>query len=365
MSGFKVINEHLRNLDQTAVDSEARYLREAIKRSGSIFSPVRSEARAKDQRRNAEANLRVGMISRQVTHSDDNNDKELPELEKYSPILKCEKRSLEPYYKILVASNPDRIDSQRNLLFQQIDRLCLDGSNLICVNELGYPAFLNTKKNLNGVEPQALMKQKDKDFRLKVQEISNRYNTIIVCGTYHNPEDYHNKAVIFFPKLANSIEHLKLTSAKSENVGEIIRVPSNRNFPVYDTIYGNICVLICSDAFDLNMFFRNIKMTDGRAFEDNIDIIFVPSFTEVSLEASCQALSYFSKSVVIYVNTQLSVYNAVFVGGQRLSQLGNEPTRVVDIPWERRKDCLQKAEEQRRTGLFTNLVGSAVERPRR
>jgi predicted amidohydrolase len=246
-------------------------------------------------------------------------------------------------------------------ILENLAALCEEGVDVICTNELAYPAYSSPACLALSDELCQRLADGDKTFRQDVQKLSDDHDCLILCGTHHDASDLHNKAMIFFPGDADSPrEHIKLTSAKSINVGEVVRTPPNDEYIVYKTKFGEVAIFICLDAFDLNMFFRQVHLgvSSENRRDHTPDIIFVPAYTPQSLGKACEALSYFAASTVIYCNTNKGLHNGVYVGGKRVDkpQLGTSLRRVFVLTEEERKKRVQKAKENRRDGIILPIA---------
>ena len=265
-----------------------------------------------------------------------------------------------PYYKLCVADHVDKIVSARATLKKKILRLAKRRANIICVSEIGYPAFLAKGDSKPGSTYQAFLAEGDYEFRLEIQQIADLYSVIIVCGSYHDPREFTNKAVIFFPGFSMPTEHLKMTSAMS--IGEVIRTPTANQLPVYQTKLGNIAVLICKDAYDLNILLRYVTMGFHGMNEIRPDLILVPSFSPAPLEAACCDLSYFARCAVAYVNGDVEPHFAVFVGGEAIKVSTSSGVAFVKLNVAERDRMLVEAYEAQQVGVFSSVYGTFVGR---
>ena len=347
---------------------EEKLLREAIKRSTSIYRPRTIVIDHEFPDHPEHRALRVGLLSRAIEHdASEDHQPATKELTIWKPDAcyigdgkdGAPQHATKGHYQLFVPSDVDFIESKRSELLADLRDLCEENVDVICINELGYPSYNSPAcSDLSDEERQRLL-DGDQAFRASVQALADTHDCLVLCGTHHDAADLHNKAMIFFPNDALSPrEHIKLTSAKSRNVGEVVRTPPNDEYVVYKTKFGEIAIFICLDAFDLNMFFRQVH--HGIGSEDRRDhtpdIIFVPAFTPKPLVAACKALSYFAASTVIYCNTTKEPYNGIFVGGERVDPLiANERKRVVDLETNLRKEHIDVAKEGRRQGIVLKM----------
>jgi hypothetical protein len=230
-----------------------------------------------------------------------------------------------------------------------------EGAEFICSNELGFPSFWSGRPPISGRDGSAMhfsnnvkdFHRRKFDFELELQRIALNNSCVILPGTYHDPASFENVAPVILPYERNTIESRKYTSAHS--VGESIKVARLRRIPVYG--YGSLVfsVLICSDAFDLNIFFRCMIDRLGSDKYRNVDIFFVPSFyrsvrgkRNAMLDA-CQQLSWATGSVVIFVNawSDREICKAVFMCGEEVWRSREPRIEYYTIDWKKFYERLQ------------------------
>ena len=309
--------------------------------------------RAKNSQPNT--HLDIGLISREVSINNATKAVEGKE-------LRIHNRNR--HYKITVASCIETIKTAHSDLLEKIKVFLQDGVTIICVNELGYPNF-TVPSGATFYELKKQLELADKHFREELVNLAHNHDAIILAGSYHNAKDLKNKAVLFYRNESNGltperfIEHEKLTSAKSENVGEVIRTPSTRQWPIYITRLGSLAVLICLDAYDLNVFFRQMeaRFTSGKS---RPDIVLVPSYSPKSLHRICQNISYACNNVVVYVNhaaTDQKPYSAVYVSGKSIDISYDVTERIgrAEVSWIERTDLMHKNEIDNIDSIFSEL----------
>ena len=156
----------------------------------------------------------------------------------------------------------------------------------------------------------------------RLQDLADKKNVVILAGTSHDATTFQNFGPIFFPERIHSTDHKKLTSAYK--IGEYIRPQVGQEYPVYSMGPMTFSVLICSDAFDLNIFFE--QFAAGTMISKLVpNVVFVPSFyvnkpgrTNAILNA-CRQLSLATNVIVVFCNHLFdSSRHAVFLGGQEL-----------------------------------------------
>jgi carbon-nitrogen hydrolase len=310
--------------------------------------------------------LRIGLLSRRVSIAKAADDE--AELIGFRPSLRLYGTEMSPYYHMSRPHHARTIALARQKLKEDIQYLVeIRGANVVCVNELGYPAFKLPREKGYDKELHAQLRQLDAEFRDFLQELCNQHECVIVCGSYHDVEDFKNKAVIFAPREAGAKErqneyqkeHQKLTTAKAGSVGEVVRTPPHTGFELYDTYVGRVGVLICSDVVDMNIFFQLTLIGTTRP-ESSPDVILVPSWTEAPLTRACQDLSYFSNTVVAYVNGNGEPHAAVYMGGELVKEwrdVGRESITITGDARSKRRDECKEAHEN---GMFAGMVGTMI-----
>jgi|GEM_PF-6042614 len=220
-------------------------------------------------------------------------------------------RDLEPFQKrvrgvdyLLHHLKPEAFNKLETLLLDNVRTAAQQGCQFICANELGYPWCSPLRKGYS---------QKSNAIQNELLQLSREYGCYIVGGTFHCSKTFHNLAMLFSPSVPrtqqghakNPRPHAKKTSAHS--VGEIIRVPYNRDVRVYVTKYGRIAILICLDSYDPSLVIGLVRakhLLKNR--DDDIDIVFVPAYNPHpgSGNPAAQDLSYLLGNIVVHVNTQ-------------------------------------------------------------
>ena len=300
--------------------------------------------------------FRIGLISRRVSIAETASDE--AELAEFRPPLRLYGTQMPPYYRMGRPLSIPAITAARQRLSEDIRRLVEEESaNVVCVNELGYPAFKMPREKGHDKQQCDELKRADSEFRQYLQDLCDKHACIIVCGSYHDVEDLKNKALIFAPQETEAKEHQKLTTAKVASVGEIVRTPPDISLYLYDTIIGRIGVLICSDVVDMNVFFR-FALIGQSPNESPPHLILVPSWTQAPLTQACRDLSYFSKSVVAYVNGAGEPHAAVYVAGERVFHRADLGRAVIQITADQRSDLIEAVEKMHQKGIFAGMWGS-------
>jgi hypothetical protein len=206
----------------------------------------------------------------------------------------------------------------------------------IIFNELAFPNFWPGRaKHIGANEKRRELASIWIDLNKFLQDKSTRFNVIIIAGTHHDSDTFENICSIYFPKKELTCNHKKITSARA--AGENIKVPSGISIPIYTYDKMTFCVLICSDAFDLNIFFHFLTQKTG-VQQRLPQIFFVPAFQlrkkvgdngnaaskkningMNALFKSCEQLSLATGSIVVIANQGFDEdRSAVFISGKRM-----------------------------------------------
>jgi hypothetical protein len=260
------------------------------------------------------------------------------------------------------------LDNWHRQLLDSYRKAAESGAEFICANELAFPSFWGGRPPVSGRRESVFQFGLDaKDlqrsklaFEEELQAISTKHDCIILPGTYHDPITFENVAPVIFPHHTNTIDSKKYTSAHS--AGEYIKVSRFRRIPVYS--YGStvFSVLICSDAFDLHIFFRHMIDRAGPAKEKNVEIFFVPSFYKKdsskrnSMMEACRQLSWATGSLVVFVDhfaTTDRDCKAIFMCGEKDWSSSRKGCCYYDINWKKFNEGIQSFNETRKT-IFNN-----------
>jgi hypothetical protein len=209
----------------------------------------------------------------------------------------------------------------------------------VVFGELSFPSFWpgHPKKACKlDVRPQISRLRADLDRCL--QNLATQHNAVIISGSCHDPATFENVASIYFPSSLDTTSHVKLTSAQA--VGEYVRIARDITYPVYKIGWLKFCVLICSDAFDLNIFFQQIWLGSGSS-DIKPQIYFVPSYylrpgPMHQMARACQQLSLATGTMVVFVNHGYDPDGAtVFIAGHEIPLLERQgqETASFDVDW--------------------------------
>ena len=233
----------------------------------------------------------------------------------------------------LCVKDDDRVPTIRSWC-DHIVQLCTSalatGASFVLLPELSHPNFWSGrpaedfwgKRRAEAPPPdrRRLLDSARRKLDRRLQALSTKHKAVIISGSYHDCETFENISPIYFPDASKSRNHKKLTTAYT--VREQVKTARGVGYPVYSALGRRFCVLICTDAFDLNMFFRQAIATGSAHQPTTPEIYFVPSFyvpqdeTHAMREA-CQQLSFASGQAVVFVNQaeDRPVPIAVFAAG--------------------------------------------------
>jgi len=240
-------------------------------------------------------------------------------------------------------SEPPTFDELKAVFLEQLNWAIDKGADVVMAGEFAYPS------SEDAIEIAAL----EEDIRSILR--STDRSIFMVAGSRHTPSDHgtalpHNAnvAMIFggdptlegFDKALENqpIPHYK--RSPSISLGERIFSPVNAEIPVYKTPFSNFGVLVCSDAFDVQILFSFLRQNQRIA--DRAQFIFVPAFNESELfDDSCRYLSYLANATVIVANS----YNGDFPGGLvKIFTSGVEASERAKC-MAKRKDSFGKMDE--------------------
>jgi hypothetical protein len=233
------------------------------------------------------------------------------------------------------------------------------GAKLVCFNELAYPTPLDNKGNLN--------------FQARIKRLVKKYELFLIAGSYHDMDKCYNLCPIIAPHTYRKQKpevhaHAKMNSAVK--TFEFIRVPPNRHLRSYETLYGAFTVLICIDVYDPSLAFRLMMKNHPFSGEENLDVVFVPSFSiekGPSTAEACRDLSYATAALVVYVNCDANKpRHAVYLAGELLSA-GNKAIKcqinklsdnlvIYDIPYDEYHRMRTKVSDEY-SQVFEYLIG--------
>lgn len=121
--------------------------------------------------------------------------------------------------------------------------------------------------------------------------------------------------------------------AAAVKLGEYLDPEPDPKFDVFVTPHGVVSVLICYDAYDPSMFltatrmYQHSRLKESRFQHHGVDLFFVPSFNRSpQLVRMCEALSYLTNTVVVYVSgdSACETKSEVFICGRTASVCQSE-----------------------------------------
>ena len=173
--------------------------------------------------------------------------------------------------------------------------------------------------------------QTRKSMLLSLQHLANRYDTVIVPGSYTDPDRFDEVAPLIIP----GAENLDLNTFKQNSdvwCGEHLRTPTQRSFNVFKTQSGTLNVVFGQDLLDANIILAIARSNlESRRMHsgDFIDVILVPSRLRSEFQRKkemVQLLSLATQSFVIMANSfpGLPAHpsrwdTCAFIGGRELT----------------------------------------------
>lgn len=229
-------------------------------------------------------------------------------------------------------------------------------ADFVVMSELSFPNFWPGRGEQDNqfADQRRLLRKLHSDLEDRLQKLASAYKAVIICGSYHDWETFENICPIYFPEAIYSRNHKKRTSAFIVN--EHIKPAHSKKYSVYHSVGRSFCVLICTDAFDLNLFFRQAiesSQPTGR-MEMKPEIYFVPSFYEKdrgghALRSACEQLSLATGQVVIFVNHTSDLEGlAAFVAGDYISPQPQNGIPMVELDPSMIAERAQKSEDMRK-----------------
>lgn len=201
-------------------------------------------------------------------------------------------------YEYLTYSSNIKIEQFEDLVFQSVNK-ALDeidneddsggASRLIAINEFGFPCFRQGGER--------------NTFLDKLKEVANSRNAFILSGSAHCLHRMQNIAALSQPMNEKTIEHQKFSPAI--NLGEKLAPRTDLFWNYYATTLGRIGVLICFDVIDPSVLLRQIYFSRDVPKDNRINLYIIPTFSPNDrVRDQAEMLSYFTKSIVLYVNCQ-------------------------------------------------------------
>jgi hypothetical protein len=213
-----------------------------------------------------------------------------------------------------------------------------EGVRFILINELGYPNFWPGNSDLTNSRMTIQLERLHASLNRYLQKLATKENVIIIAGSYHDWLTFSNITRIYFPSEAQSCQHLKLTSAYKVN--EHIKVARGAKYLIYDLgdLGLKFSIFVCTDAFDLNIFFRQILYRKTSDTKFSPQLYFVPSYYvpskngQHSLREACMQLSKATGATVVFANQMSDTDGrAVFVAGNPIELRPNGSFSVAEI----------------------------------
>jgi hypothetical protein len=136
----------------------------------------------------------------------------------------------------------------------------------------------------------------------------------------------------------------------AKKAGESLSSIPGISLDIFRTFVGNVAILICSDAYDPNII-SEMVLNSGPTDPMRVQFFIVPAYNQSDkLVRSCQVLSYFTNSSVLYCNSYLKGgafgVSEFFICGERLRELRNYTYYKSKFP----KNALPKIFKRPRQG---------------
>ncbi len=199
--------------------------------------------------------------------------------------------------------------SWRDMFLRQLEQALHDGADVICAGEFGFPVSDNEETNEAFV--QNIRDRLERTDRPVMLIGGSRHWPISATADQGEALYNENVAMVFASDKAippkntchlndQPLRHYKVSPAS--RIGERLFVGGSTELPVYKTPFGNIGLLVCSDAFDSRIHLSYLR--DNHSMRNRAQVILVPSFNKSPLLVECcRYLSYLANCVVIYINS--------------------------------------------------------------
>ncbi len=242
------------------------------------------------------------------------------------------------------------------ILLRSVRNVCKKSNKprYILINELGYPrsCWQDGKKETEGQLERSLI------------QYANKYDVVIIAGSYHCTDTLFNRTVIFHPGMEdNPIYHLKKTSAGRDD--EYIKIPFDRDVHIYQTAYCSFGILVCLDSYDPSLAISLLRACKADWYRTHpLDIIFVPSYNKDQKWAklACKDLSQLLSCIVVLANVREyagGLTRQVFQCGEKVigrRVAGRDPVCLYSIDMKEFRSQKSESERDRRT-YFREILG--------
>ena len=187
-----------------------------------------------------------------------------------------------------------------DMFLRQLDYALGNGADVICAGEFGFPESKNATTTETFLQ----------DIRDRLSRAGRP--VMLIGGSRHRPHNddsspFNENVALLFAADADAPSsadqpHLHYKVSPASRIGEKLFVGGTTSLPVYRTPFGNIGVLVCSDAFDMRIHLSYLR--DNNILRRKVQVILVPSFNRSDLLVECcRYLSYLAGCIVIYINS--------------------------------------------------------------
>ena len=210
-------------------------------------------------------------------------------------------------------------------------RRALDAEpHVVCFSELAYPppAIEAGRWTIDGIRHQ-MEQHRMFEEAVRQEQFQRNSEAFLFLGSYHCLLTLYNIGVIYPWGFRREPIDVRLVSERlargaperiadltpvtppiiyrkrfpARRVEEETRVPAGQEFNIFQTEFGRLSVLICSDVLDVNQFLAVIRRNRVQDRQLHIDFVLVPSFNESPLfPEMCRELSAAAGATVIVAN---------------------------------------------------------------
>jgi predicted amidohydrolase len=161
-------------------------------------------------------------------------------------------------------------------------------AKIIILSEYSYPIF------------------EDKTLRNELSEISARKKVCIIAGTFadtRSKKPPYNTSLLFTPWRVDPYPQYKTLPGKIAGHTESIKTNSPGEIYLFFTRFGTFAITICLDMADLNTMNNIIVWQNTHYFDQTIDMVFVPAYTDKENQFADQRLnlSKYANNCIFYV----------------------------------------------------------------
>lgn len=219
-------------------------------------------------------------------------------------------------------------------------------ANIVCVNELGFPAT------------------EEGPLRSEIEEtkqLAEQCQALIIAGSAHDSRTFYNTGHLYYPGCATSGVHYYHKQVSANREDEFVSIPSERRTIVTQVFNLKVAVIICLDIADYSTVAGVVKLGDA------IDLLLVPAYTKwiEPLEKVAAAASAAMPGMVALVNyykpgktpSYLYRFGSIDSGLKKVNHTPSDHGRIhlYDInvaSFHKEKMDMQERVDERLTWLF-------------